>query len=110
MCGIAGVASVHGSPSRDWLENAAGALRHRGPDDSGQWWSEDGTVGLAQTRLAIIDLSPAGHQPMLADADGLALDSGDAGDNTQAAAVRNSLRDELSQMMSALQFQDIESQ
>ena len=39
-----------------------------------------------------------------------ALDSGDAGDNTQAAAVRNSLRDELSQMMSALQFQDIESQ
>jgi len=37
---------------------------HRGPDDGGEWWSEDGRVGLAHRRLSIIDLSPAGHQPM----------------------------------------------
>jgi asparagine synthase (glutamine-hydrolysing) len=40
------------------------SLRHRGPDDAGSWWSDDGRVGLALRRLAIIDLSPGGHQPM----------------------------------------------
>jgi asparagine synthase (glutamine-hydrolysing) len=39
-------------------------MAHRGPDDSGSWWSASGNVGLAQRRLAIIDLSPGGHQPM----------------------------------------------
>jgi asparagine synthase (glutamine-hydrolysing) len=39
-------------------------MRHRGPDDAGEWWSTDGCVGLCHRRLAIIDLSPAGHQPM----------------------------------------------
>lgn len=39
-------------------------LRHRGPDDAGEWWSWDNRVGLATRRLAIVDLSPAGHQPM----------------------------------------------
>ena len=39
-------------------------MMHRGPDDSGSWWSAAGHVGLAQRRLAIIDLSPGGHQPM----------------------------------------------
>ena len=39
-------------------------LAHRGPDAAGTWWSEDRRVGLASRRLAIIDLSPAGHQPM----------------------------------------------
>jgi asparagine synthase (glutamine-hydrolysing) len=39
-------------------------MAHRGPDDSGIWWSSEGTVGLAQRRLALIDLSPGGHQPM----------------------------------------------
>src|SRR5260221_6418554 len=37
-------------------------LRHRGPDDQGVW--QDGVFGLAHARLSIIDLSPAGHQPM----------------------------------------------
>jgi asparagine synthase (glutamine-hydrolysing) len=40
------------------------ALSHRGPDDAGEWWSEDGCVGFGHRRLAIIDLSPSGHQPM----------------------------------------------
>ncbi len=39
-------------------------MTHRGPDDAGEWWSDDGRVGLAQRRLSIIDLSSAGHQPM----------------------------------------------
>ncbi len=37
---------------------------HRGPDDAGEWWSEDGQVGLGHRRLSILDLSPLGHQPM----------------------------------------------
>ncbi len=40
------------------------ALRHRGPDDEGSYLSPDRRVGLAHTRLSILDLSPAGHQPM----------------------------------------------
>jgi asparagine synthase (glutamine-hydrolysing) len=38
---------------------------HRGPDDQGVWYTADRRVGLAHRRLAIIDLSPGGHQPML---------------------------------------------
>jgi asparagine synthase (glutamine-hydrolysing) len=49
------------------LWRMVGMLRHRGPDDEGVW--TDGRAGLANTRLSIIDLSPAGHQPM-ASADG----------------------------------------
>src|SRR5207248_2002861 len=40
-------------------------IAHRGPDDSGHWIS--GNVGLGHRRLSIIDLSPAGHQPMASD-------------------------------------------
>jgi asparagine synthase (glutamine-hydrolysing) len=39
-------------------------MHHRGPDDAGIWYSSDRSVGLAHRRLAIIDLSPRGHQPM----------------------------------------------
>jgi|RhiMethySRZTD1v2_1073278.scaffolds.fasta_scaffold129946_2 asparagine synthase (glutamine-hydrolysing) len=63
MCGIVGVAGRQSS-KRDWLSNGCDALRHRGPDGAGEWWSHDGRVGLAHRRLAIIDLSAAGHQPM----------------------------------------------
>jgi asparagine synthase (glutamine-hydrolysing) len=42
----------------------ASAIRHRGPDDSGFWCDDQAGVALGQRRLAIIDLSPAGHQPM----------------------------------------------
>jgi len=40
-------------------------MYHRGPDDAGIWQSPDGRVGLAHRRLAIVDLSPSGHQPMM---------------------------------------------
>jgi asparagine synthase (glutamine-hydrolysing) len=65
MCGIAGLFNFGGS--RD--ERAAvlamrDAMSHRGPDDAGIWESADHRVVLAHRRLSIVDLSPAGHQPM----------------------------------------------
>jgi len=64
MCGIVGIASKHSQTERAWLPIARDTLTHRGPDDAGLWWSDDGCVGLAHRRLSIIDLSSAGHQPM----------------------------------------------
>lgn len=64
MCGIVGILAAHPHP-RNLLDAAIKALRHRGPDDSGGWVSEDGTVHLGHTRLAIQDLSAAGRQPMV---------------------------------------------
>lgn len=63
MCGIVGVAGDVKIP-RELLPVMRDTLRHRGPDDEGIWWSADGRVGLGHRRLAIIDLSPAGRQPM----------------------------------------------
>jgi asparagine synthase (glutamine-hydrolysing) len=64
MCGIVGL--VHGTTQsrREALSEMLASLAHRGPDDSGEWWSTDGCVGLAHRRLAVIDRSPAGHQQM----------------------------------------------
>lgn len=50
---------------REKLASMALRLAHRGPDDSGVWWEERRRVGFAHRRLSIIDLSSAGHQPML---------------------------------------------
>lgn len=61
MCGIAGFAGRHDGRA---LQAMIGAVGHRGPDDRGLWIDERSGVGLAQARLAIIDLSPTGHQPM----------------------------------------------
>jgi asparagine synthase (glutamine-hydrolysing) len=69
MCGIYGVVDrVNGLEVRR-LERQRDLLRHRGPDDAGVWLSEDRTIGLAHRRLAIVDLSTAGRQPM-EDGDG----------------------------------------
>ena len=68
MCGVAGcVAAAGRAPDRAALERMARALAHRGPD--GQGIEIDGPVGLVNRRLAIVDPSPAGSQPM-ADASG----------------------------------------
>jgi asparagine synthase (glutamine-hydrolysing) len=64
MCGIVGVASIAPIRDRELLVAQRDTMCHRGPDDAGEWWSPDGRVGLAHRRLAIIDLSPGGHQPM----------------------------------------------
>jgi asparagine synthase (glutamine-hydrolysing) len=65
MCGIAGIFH-YGEPMRladsRLLARMARRLAHRGPDDEGIW--VDGVVGLANRRLAIVDLTPTGHQPM----------------------------------------------
>ncbi len=63
MCGIVGFAGREPIGNAH-LETMCDTLAHRGPDDTGLWYSEDGTVGLAHRRLSIIDLSPGGHQPM----------------------------------------------
>jgi len=76
MCGIAGiVAPERGATdiAESTLERMADALVHRGPDDSGIWYDAAAGIGLAHRRLAIIDLSPAGAQPMLSDDQRVAL-------------------------------------
>ena len=67
MCGIAGVLGGRATSGEDraaLVASMAGALAHRGPDGTGAW--TDGTTGVAlgHTRLAVVDLSPAGAQPM----------------------------------------------
>ena len=64
MCGIAGKIVIGDDQRVDerLLVRMAGSLRHRGPDDSGCW--TDGRAGLVSTRLAVLDLSERGHQPM----------------------------------------------
>jgi asparagine synthase (glutamine-hydrolysing) len=63
MCGIAGIGLVAGERvPGDLVDRMRDAMAHRGPDDAGTHC--DGAVGLANRRLAIIDLSEAGHQPM----------------------------------------------
>jgi asparagine synthase (glutamine-hydrolysing) len=63
MCGIAGIVNVDGAPvSEVVLRRMTDAIAHRGPDGEGHY--VEGGVGLGHRRLAIIDLTPAGHQPM----------------------------------------------
>lgn len=64
MCGIAGLIHLNGDAvSPVILQRMTDAIAHRGPDGEGHWI--DGNVGLGHRRLAIIDLSPLGHQPMI---------------------------------------------
>ena len=64
MCGIGGVINANSPKLKELLPCLARDLRHRGPDDAGIFLSGDGCTGLVGTRLAIQDLSAAGHQPM----------------------------------------------
>ncbi|HPD28875.1 MAG TPA: asparagine synthase (glutamine-hydrolyzing) [Phycisphaerae bacterium] len=67
MCGIAGIIDFAGRlMDPDLLRNLCGCLAHRGPDDTGIWAAQTPgfSVGLAHTRLAVIDPTPDGHQPM----------------------------------------------
>jgi asparagine synthase (glutamine-hydrolysing) len=68
MCGIVGSASIDPQSNRAWLGIGRDTLKHRGPDDFGEWWSKDSRVGMAHRRLSILDLSLHGHQPMHLDA------------------------------------------
>jgi len=72
MCGIAGQFKFGSAPASGeavarevaHVETMRDRIAHRGPDDAGIWRSADGRVILAHRRLSIVDLSPAGHQPM----------------------------------------------
>ncbi len=69
MCGIAGILDRtrghSGGAFNVALTAMAEAVAHRGPDDSGVWFDTEAGIGLAHRRLSILDLSPAGHQPMI---------------------------------------------
>jgi asparagine synthase (glutamine-hydrolysing) len=71
MCGIGGVISANNAAVRldEVLTHLGRDLHHRGPDDYGVFLAEDGRTGLVGTRLAIQDLSSAGHQPMTSEDD-----------------------------------------
>ena len=67
MCGLVGflggVAGADGDVAL--LRRMADTLIHRGPDDGGYWCDSEQRVGFWHRRLSILDLSPAGHQPMV---------------------------------------------
>jgi asparagine synthase (glutamine-hydrolysing) len=77
MCGIAGFVDASAGCDVDRLTATglamAASLRHRGPDDSGVWVDGAAGISLAHRRLAIVDLSPAGRQPMLSSCGRLVL-------------------------------------
>ena len=67
MCGIAGFSDPSGciENQRSVLLRQAAVLRHRGPDDDGIWFDAHSGVGFAHRRLAVIDLTQEGRQPMM---------------------------------------------
>jgi asparagine synthase (glutamine-hydrolysing) len=68
MCGIAGFINADPGPEaelRAVVTRMSDAIVHRGPDDSGGWVDPAAGIGLGGRRLAILDLSAAGHQPMV---------------------------------------------
>jgi asparagine synthase (glutamine-hydrolysing) len=68
MCGISGWFLNQGASRGDsQLVAMADAIEHRGPDDRGYFYNRERGVAFAHNRLSIIDLSPAGHQPMASD-------------------------------------------
>ena len=71
MCGIAGFLdrTMGSQLAVPLVRNMARSIAHRGPDDEGAWNDAEAGIALAQRRLSIVDLSPAGHQPMFS-ADG----------------------------------------
>ncbi|HSV22775.1 MAG TPA: asparagine synthetase B, partial [Xanthobacteraceae bacterium] len=70
MCGINGIFAFHrasGEPKEVELISTRDAMRARGPDGAGSWWSSDRHCGLGHRRLSIIDLSDRASQPMTSD-------------------------------------------
>jgi asparagine synthase (glutamine-hydrolysing) len=63
MCGIAGI-MPRGALDERLVRRMITPIAHRGPDDEGVWIDERAEIGLGHRRLAIVDLSPAGHEPM----------------------------------------------
>lgn len=66
MCGIAGyiLSSIGREVSSSVIADMLKPIHHRGPDDGGLWVDEENGIALGHRRLSVLDLSPAGHQPM----------------------------------------------
>ena len=65
MCGLSGFLDSNlGRDGEAVLHAMGNRLAHRGPDDSGVWLDGEAGIGFSHRRLAIVDLSAAGHQPM----------------------------------------------
>lgn len=77
MCGIAGIINLSGKMSQrellDLATKMSGSFDYRGPDDWGTWIDPSGYCAFAQRRLSILDLSSAGHQPMIHEKTGAAI-------------------------------------
>jgi len=71
MCGITGYINFSRQTGSDAMQatvrRMADTLAHRGPDDAGIWVDSEAGVALGHRRLAVVDLSPEGHQPMVSD-------------------------------------------
>lgn len=67
MCGLVGFLGGHADngSAGALLRSMTDKLYHRGPDDGGYWLDSDHRIGFGHRRLSILDLSPAGHQPMV---------------------------------------------
>jgi asparagine synthase (glutamine-hydrolysing) len=65
MCGFTGYLSSSKKIDSDLLIKMGDTITHRGPNDSGIWSDAETGIGFAHRRLSIVDLSPAGHQPMV---------------------------------------------
>jgi asparagine synthase (glutamine-hydrolysing) len=92
MCGIAGAISLDGKPIArlaDQLRLMSDIVSHRGPDGEGFWIDPDQIAGFAHRRLAIIDLSPGGSQPMVGENGAVLIHNGEIYNYTE-------LREELS--------------
>src|SRR4051812_46928553 len=76
MCGITGILQApQASRSADLgaICGMTARLRHRGPDGDGTWWDRDAGIALGHRRLAIVDLTDAGRQPMLSESGRFAI-------------------------------------
>jgi asparagine synthase (glutamine-hydrolysing) len=89
MCGISGWFLKQGISRDDaHLVAMADAIEHRGPDDRGYFYDRGRGVAFAHNRLSIIDLSPAGHQPMTSQVGRFVLNFG----NAQGATVNRAMK------------------
>jgi asparagine synthase (glutamine-hydrolysing) len=73
MCGITGIVAKHALENQHNIDTLINSIRHRGPDDRGDYLSPKRKCAIGHTRLAILDLSAAGHQPMVDEATGNAI-------------------------------------
>lgn len=73
MCGIAGIVTWRPTNLAPLMRTMTDALAHRGPNGAGNWIDDTAGIGLGHRRLAIIDISDRGHQPMISESGRLVI-------------------------------------